>query len=300
MSLAIPHDKIDFNLIRFVCINNTSSHHNEKYYQAHTFKRNTRNHIPNRTMRNTNNTYSRQSQTNICSPSNKKHYQYQCTSSSSHPTIKHEKSKENIFNVTSSSTVPVSVSNDSWKDAPAQGNRELTHVEGSLRNLHTIENMKQSSTIITLEQEHEFTENKNADDTNVVVVANDSCYEHPIHHTNQHGSVMYFKILYNTSFTSMTGLSVLFLYNELVLSDMQNLICQIETYIIAKYMKFYENINKLNKINVHNPTHKTIIHQIFAFLSNPVQHQKDHFVLKINGLHHNVSTNIVSFTFSIQ
>ena len=284
MSLAIPYEKIDFNLIRFVCTNNTSSHHNDKYNQPQTFKRNTRNHVPNRTMRNSN-TCPRPPQTNnfSLSLSHKKHYQYQFASHSlTPPNIMIEDTRENLSPHVSTAQSTISVSNELWVDD----------------NLYPSD----PSAIIQILTEQDEQEPNATKVSSAYMSHNDSCYQHLTNNNNTstHGNVMYFKILYNTSFTSMTGISILFLYNDFILSDIQNLICKIENYIISKYIKFYKNTRKVNKNGVNKPTHKTIVHQVYAFLSNASQHQKDHFILKINGLHHNIGTNVISFTFSIQ
>ena len=130
----------------------------------------------------------------------------------------------------------------------------------------------------------------------------------PTHSTNK----IYYKIMYNTSFTSMTGLPIIFINSHLMAHEIYGLVQNIENHLVFKYIRQQKHNPHLNNSHVmysqtrppHPPlTHKTIAHHVYSFLSESASgghKSSEHVILRINGIQHNIDTNSITFVFHLQ
>lgn len=134
-------------------------------------------------------------------------------------------------------------------------------------------------------------------------------------HPNANEAYVYSKLVYATPIMSMTGLTVIFTYNS---ASSIHQIKEFEECIISHYTAYASDLRnkenelrcaRMSKPNAHDErdalTYRSIannVHRIVAEIHDHNYghgHSHDHFILRVNGVNHNVRTNHISLSYRV-
>ena len=119
-------------------------------------------------------------------------------------------------------------------------------------------------------------------------------------------NIQYSKVLYNTPHVTMSGISVLFIYDKqnysLDVEYIMNCIVKIESKVINKYVNHIKCVKK-NRApvakNNNNVSPLSIYSQLYELLSQWHHLNKKYIIFRINNIQHNVDNNTVGIVCQI-
>ena len=118
-------------------------------------------------------------------------------------------------------------------------------------------------------------------------------------------NIQYSKVLYNTPHVTMSGISVLFIYDKqnysLDVEYIMNCIVKIESKVINKYVNHIKCVKK-NRAPVaknNNVSPLSIYSQLYELLSQWHHLNKKYIIFRINNIQHNVDNNTVGIVCQI-
>lgn len=130
---------------------------------------------------------------------------------------------------------------------------------------------------------------------------------------------VYYKIMYLTSHATITGVPILILFNSETIGtkliDMYNQIVAIERNVFSSYLKYIRldrmksSSRKSSNIEAEGPTasphaecthsYRPIFGDVNSLLAALEKQSGGYFVMRINGVHHDTVTNVLSLSFRI-